>query len=448
MFAVIDVETTGLRAQSERITEIAILIHDGEKIVEEFITLINPEKEIPFRIINLTGINNKMVADAPRFYEIAKKIVEMTEDKILVGHNVAFDYAFIRNEFRSLGYEFKRKTLCTAKLSRKLIPFRNSYSLSNLCKDLNVSINGRHRAAGDARATAVLFDILRSIDQNITEISLNGLNSKLRKEQIQNLPDKTGIYYFYNDKAEIIYIGKSNNIHERILSHLSNNTTKKALELKDQVADIDFEITGSELIALLKESDEIKKHMPLFNKSQRRTSFHYGLYSYTDSYGYKLLKLDRTDHNDIPLTSYTSLVEAKEHLFFLVEKFQLCQKLCGLFDTKGACFQYHVKTCNGACVQKESADLYNERVHKAVEMYNYSSNNFLIIDKGRTEMEKAIVKIENGKYLGYGYVNLEEINDNQANIQDYIQSYNDNRDVQQIIRSYLRQEKAEKIINL
>ena len=448
MFAVIDVETTGLNARSEKITEIAILIHNGEKIMDKFITLVNPEKKIPFRIINLTGINNKMVEEAPRFCEVAKKIVEITEDKILVGHNVAFDYAFIRSEFRSLGYDYKRKTICTARLSRKLIPFRSSYSLSNLCKYLDIQIRGRHRAAGDAHATAQLFEFLCTFDHNIAEISLKGLNSRLSKEQIKNLPELTGVYYFHNDSGEIIYVGKSNNIKERVISHLGNNSTKKALEMRDQIADISFELTGSELIALLKESDEIKKHMPLFNKSQRRNGFHYGLYASTDKYGYKRLRIDRTENNDIPFTSYVSLMEAKEHLFHLCEKYLLCQKLCGLFKTSGACFQYHIKVCKGACVQKESADAYNQRVDEAIERYVYASDHFILVDRGRSEAEKSVVRIENGKYLGFGYINEDLIDKQPDVLNECIQRYPDNRDVQQIIRSYLRNNKVERIINL
>ncbi len=145
MYAIIDVETTGLSPKSEKITEIAIYIHDGEKIIDEFATLINPEKKIPFQITRLTGINNKMVKDAPKFYEIAKKIVGITDDKIIVGHHVSFDYNFIRNEFKSLGYDYKRKTLCTIKLARKLIPGRKSYNLGKLCNDLDIVIQNQEK---------------------------------------------------------------------------------------------------------------------------------------------------------------------------------------------------------------------------------------------------------------------------------------------------------------
>lgn len=160
MYAVVDIETSGGRAQIDRITEIAIYIHDGEKIVDEFSTLINPEVYIPSFITRLTGINNEMVANAPKFYEIAKKIVLMTEGHLFVAHNAPFDYRFIQEEFKRLGYNYQRQTMCTVRMSRKIIPGMGSYSLGNLCQSLGIALNNRHRAAGDALATTKLLELL------------------------------------------------------------------------------------------------------------------------------------------------------------------------------------------------------------------------------------------------------------------------------------------------
>lgn len=160
MYAVVDIETSGGRAQVDKITEIAIYIHDGRRVVDEFTTLINPEVSIPPFITNLTGINNQMVANAPKFYEVAKKIVLLTEGKLFVAHNAQFDYGFIQAEFKRLGYDYQRNTLCTVKMSRKIIPGLKSYSLGNLCQSVGIPINNRHRAAGDALATIKLLDLL------------------------------------------------------------------------------------------------------------------------------------------------------------------------------------------------------------------------------------------------------------------------------------------------
>lgn len=160
MYSIIDIETTGGSPKNEKITEIAVFVHDGSRIVDEFCTLINPEKNIPPYITGITGINNAMVAKAPKFYQIAKTIVELTENTFLVAHNASFDYGFICEEFRQLGYSYRRDKLCTVKLTRQLIPGLRSYSLGKLCNELNISITDRHRARGDALATVKLFEKL------------------------------------------------------------------------------------------------------------------------------------------------------------------------------------------------------------------------------------------------------------------------------------------------
>ena len=236
MYAIVDVETTGLSPGAEKITEIAIYLHDGKQVVDEFQSLINPEKKIPYRIVQITGINNQLVQDAPKFYEIAKKIVELTEDKILVGHNVRFDYSFIRSDFKSLGFVFGGRTLDTVRLSRKLIPGRRYYSLAKLCKDLGIENPARHRAAGDALATTRLFEILLAIDEQPENVKLNGYNSEVSKSLVNDLPKETGVYYFFNRDKDLIYIGKSVNIHDRILSHMNNNLHKKAVERRGRTS--------------------------------------------------------------------------------------------------------------------------------------------------------------------------------------------------------------------
>ena len=438
MYAIVDVETTGLSPAAEKITEIAVYIHDGKQIVDEFQTLVNPEKKIPYRIVQMTGINNTMVHEAPKFYEIAKRIVELTKDKVLVGHNVRFDYNFIRNEFRSLGFDFRRKTLDTVRLSRKLIPGRRNYSLSTLCADLRIENQARHRAAGDALATAQLFDLLLSIDEHPEQTSLNGYASDVSKSLVKDLPNDTGVYYFYDKEGQLIYVGKSINIRDRVLTHLNNNLHKKAVEMKTEIADIRYELTGSELVALLLESAEIKHHQPFYNRAQKRTYFNYGLYSFTDDNGYVNLKISRVINELTPVYTYSSMQEGKEHLSQLTEKFGLCQKLCGLYDTKGACFHYQIHQCQGACIGEEPAKSYNERVHESLENYHFGNDSFFVIGKGRREDEKSVVKIEHGKYAGFGFVTVDILNRETTLLHESIRTYKDNKEVRQIINSYLK----------
>jgi len=454
MYAIIDIETTGGSARLEKITEVAIYLHDGEKITGEFVSLVNPERNIPYFITNLTGITNEMVESAPRFFEIAKDIVELTEGRTFVAHNARFDYSFIRQEFKSLGFNYKRNILDTVSLSRKLFPGHRSYSLGNICKDLRISINGRHRAAGDALATVRLFEMLLERDSEIngsrSELIKNTrtskLNPKLDISKVESIPDEAGVYYFYNENGDLIYIGKSRNLQQRIYTHLSNNATNRAMEMRDLIADIDWEVTGSELIALLRESFEIKDNKPFYNRAQRRSSFQWGIYSFTDEKGYLNYRYGLIDSDDIPLSVFTSREKAKSKLTSLVEYYKLCQKLAGLYETPGACFQYHVGICRGACCGKEAPEKYNERALQSAEEFVFARHNFFIIDKGRDEDERSAVKIVNGKYSGYGYFNINEMGFGLTALHECISPSPDNRDIQVILKQYLKTNRVEKII--
>lgn len=437
-YAIIDIETTGLSPSAEKITEIAIIIHDGKNVIEEFSTLINPERKIPYRITQITGINSKMVDDAPKFYEIAKQIVELTENKIIIGHNVRFDYGFIRNEFKSLGYDYKRQTLDTIKLARKLIPGKPSYGLGKLCKSLGIENPNRHRALGDATATKTLFELLLSIDANPENLNLTGVQSDLSKSLVLNLPKEAGVYYFYDNRNDLIYVGKSINIHDRVMSHLNNNLHKKAIEMKSAIADVKYTVTGSELIALLLESAEIKEKQPIYNRAQRRTFFNYGLYSFFDEKGYLNLKVMKIVNELSPIYTYSSLQEGKEHMERLSEEYGLCQKLSGLYDNSGACFYYQIHQCEGACIDKEEAEEYNKKVTLALNNFHFDKQDFFVIDKGRNDDELGIVKVEKGKYVGFGFCNKQNADESVNNLNECISFHKDNKEVRQIIRSFIK----------
>lgn len=451
-YAIIDIETTGGSPRTEKITEIAIFIHDGLQVIDEFTTLINPERTIPSYITSLTGITNDMVYDAPKFYEVAKDIVLFTEDCIFVAHNANFDYSFVKAEFKNLGFDYQRKTLDTVRLSRKLLPGHASYSLGRLCDDLGIRINGRHRAAGDALATVKLFELLLQHNEAFQEAAdpeayklLKGIDSAFHRELVAKVPEATGVYYLYDEAQQLIYIGKSINLKKRVIQHLRNTGGKKALELRQRIARVDVKLTGSELVALLLESDEIKKHKPLYNRLQRRSLLNIGLMAGYDLNGYINLKLERlTSKSEVPLATFANMTEAKNFFFKRVEYYHLCQKLCGLYHTEGACFHSGIGQCKGACTGQEPADAYNQRAREFIKSFDYTYPNFILIDKGRHADEKAVVHVKNGKYLGFGFVDAQMPQDYEQ-LADAIKPHANNRDVQQIIRSYLRQGRYERL---
>ncbi|MDG5491727.1 exonuclease domain-containing protein [Psychroserpens sp. SPM9] len=452
MYAILDIETTGGKYNEEGITEIAIYKFDGHTVVDKFISLVNPEREIQPFVVNLTGINSNMLKSAPKFYEVAKRIVEITEDCIIVAHNAQFDYRILRTEFKRLGFGFKRKTLCTVELSKQLIPNQASYSLGKLTRALGIPVSDRHRANGDAMATVKLFKMLLSkdLEKHIikdhvkTEI-VKRLNDTHRTI-IDKLPAVTGVYYIHDENGDIIYIGKSKNIKHRINQHLTNTSTKsKKLQLL--VKSVTYEATGSELVALLKESEEIKRNKPIYNRALRRTIFTHALYSFIDDNGYINLKIDKTSMDKKHITSFSNMQSAKSFMFRVVEQYALCQKLTGLYPTKSNCFNYTIKSCHGACINEEPPESYNKRVKELIAKNSYDNKNMVIIDQGRDIDEKSVIYIENGVFKGLGFYDLNHQINNIDVLESIITPMENNRDTQHIIQSYLRRNKRLKTIS-
>jgi DNA polymerase-3 subunit epsilon len=388
---------------------------------------------------------------APKFYEVAKRIIEMTEGCIVVAHNASFDYRILQTEFRRLGFRFHKQTLCTVELSKKLLPGHESYSLGKLVRALGIPMADRHRASGDAMATVKLFKMLlaQDIEKEIvksmvkTEIK-SGMSPKLL-DIVENLPSKTGIYYIHNEKGNLIYIGKSKNIKKRVNQHFTG-TSRKCKKIQLEVFAITFEETGSELIALLKESEEIKINKPIYNRAQRKTIFQWALYAQKDENGYLALKLQKADGRKKEITSFSSIQEGKNALFKFTDQFNLCQKINGLYDTKNACFKYKIKECDGACVGVISPEEYNERVQEFIETNLFDNENMVIIDRGRSLQERSAVLIEGGIYKGYCFYDLNYQITNTDVLNNIIIHMQNNRDTRNIIKAYLRKHKVMKIV--
>lgn len=455
MYAILDIETTGGKFNEEGITEIAIYRYDGHKVVDQFISLVNPEKEIQPFVVKLTGINNKMLQTAPKFYEVAKRIVEITEDCILVAHNAKFDYRILRTEFKRLGFSYSRNTICTVELSKKLIPDKPSYSLGKLVRSLGIPVSDRHRANGDAMATVKLFKLLLSKDSS-KEIIRNAIKTDMEHKMaprlldiIDQLPSSTGVYYIHKSNGEIIYIGKSKNIRKRVNQHFTGKN-KSALIVQRDVVAVTYEETGSELVALLKENEEIKVNKPLLNKSRKRTLFNFGFYVKVLDSGYYTVTVEKVSEkpDDIPKMTFTTIFEAKNALYAMAEEFNLCHKLLGLSEAKKNCFNYTIEKCNGACINKEDVAVYNERFDAAMKRYSYPHENMAIVDKGRSIDERSVVLIKDNILKGIGFYNLNyQINHIEV-LENIITPLQNNGNAQHIIQSYLRKRKVLKLLEL
>lgn len=453
MYTVIDIETTGGSPKFNKIIEVAIVTFDGTQVVDTYETLINPDRHIPPFITSLTGITNDMVKNSPQFHEVAATIIEKTEDKIFVAHNVNFDYGFIKNEFSELGYKFDRKKLCTVRLSKKIIPGYRSYSLGTLTKNLGITINDRHRALGDAEATAKVLELL--IEKDVNNFIGHSLkkNSKeatlppnLSKAVYDKLPERAGVYYFHNAKGKVVYVGKAKKLKSRITSHFTGDSAKSKLLFLENIHDISYELTGNELIALLLESCEIKRLWPEYNRAQKLSSRNFGLFIYTDRNGYERFSISKIQAGVKAIANFRNIPEGRLIVQDLQKTFKLCSKLSGLQQTPGECFDQKMGLCDGACKGNISSEDYNKRVASALKSIEEEKRTFAIIGQGRTHDERTLVLVEDGCYLGHAFTSFDIPADSFQELKERIKSYPDNQDIQKILVGYLKNPNGEQVV--
>lgn len=453
MYAIVDIETTGGYAANHRITEIAIYLHDGEKIIDSYQTLINPEQSIPEYITGLTGISNQTVANSPTFEEVSDEIYKWLDGKIFVAHNVHFDYSFLKKEFEQLGVSISHKRLCTVRLSRKLIPGLSSYGLGNLSKSLGVKIMDRHRAGGDAEATATIFHHLLKRDKDNFIQEYLKRNSKetllpphLPKEEFEELPEETGVYYFLDQHGKVIYVGKATNIKKRITGHFSGNKgTWGNSNIKKEIHHISYELTGNDLIALLHENEEIKKLWPKYNQAQKHFTSKWGIYSYEDQNGYIRFNINKVKRGMKPVIAMFTHSDIWHFLIAQTRDFELCPKLTGIQNVHEACYDYQNGNCHGACAGKEDAGKYNSRVQQFLDSLLSDGMSYALIGKGRQEGELSFAMVEKNKYRGIGFFDQDLTISQLSDLEDFLHPHLENPYSLQVIQSFCYREGYEMI---
>ncbi len=363
MYTVIDIESNGAPFRKESIIEIAIYRFDGHEITDQFISLVNPESDISSFVQKLTGITSKMVLTAPKFHEIAKRVVEITQDSILVGHNIDFDYRMLRQSFKRLGYEFTINTLDTIPLAKKLIPDEKSYSLSKLCKSIGIPLSEAHRASGDARATLDLFKLLMIKDQNNEIIQSqqeeNHAKNYINKIQIltEDLPNERGILYFQNSEGKIIYSDVVEDLYKSA-KKIFDSDKAKYKKLQDETEKISYELTGTDLIAkLMMQNKGIQKRQPLtFGLFYRRNKF--------------ILEKIKKEQEEKPLLRFKSFTQGLKAINYIKSK-------------------------------EELKDLI-----EFTQKINLKKRNEIWFSSGRTLGEKSFLVLEKGKLIGFGFYEL------------------------------------------
>lgn len=397
-YAIVDIETTGSYANGNGITEIAIILYNGSITEGKYHTLINPGMPVPRYITSLTGITNEMLYDQPGFEAVAGHIYNLLKDRIFVAHNVNFDYSFIKQALDRYGYHLNTQKLCTVRLSRKVFPGYARYNLGAICRELDIPLFNAHRATGDAEATTELFARLIAADKagHIREM-LKGRNKEqylpmnLPVEQLEQLPALPGVYYFYNRVGKVVYVGKAANLRKRVKSHFSNNDgSKRKQDLIKDVCGISHKVCGTELMALIFENIEIRRLWPAYNRSQKKFSYTYGLYSFTGQNGYIRLAVEKKQNRLQPLHTFNSLPEGYQLLKKLIGEFGLHPGMCFIDRTEGQ--------------PKEDVDQYNTRVLTALESLQRGLPTFALVDKVAHSEEMPCLLMDQGKFYGMGYL--------------------------------------------
>ena len=445
MFAIVDIETTGGHASANGITEIAIAIHDGERLVDTFSTLINPQVPIPIFIQSLTGISNAMVSQAPVFDEVAASIYSLLHNKVFVAHNVNFDYSFVKHKLAAAGYNLDCNKLCTVRMARKLLPGYPSYSLGKLCRSLDIHIEERHRATGDAMATVKLFEkiLANDVGGEIKNMLKTGSKEKylpphLPADQVAGLPTDAGVYYFHNNKGKVIYVGKAKDLKKRVTSHFSNNKPgRQKQDFMREIHNISYQVCGSELMAFILESIEIKRLWPLYNRSLKSFQQIYALYVYEDGRGYQRLVIEKKKKQLEPLYTFNLLVEGMSVLKQLVENFELCPRLCFIDKTPGPTLADEVRS-----------PAYNERVQSAINHLKTTLPTFAIVEQlsvPNNNNPQGIILMEKGRFYGMGYAPANISYSLIENVKQHVTPYPESDYIRGLMYQYVSKHPGRKI---
>lgn len=440
-YAIVDIETTGGSARGSRMTEIAIVVYDGEQVIDRWESLINPEQVIPPAIFALTGITNEMVADAPVFADLAERVFGMLDGRVFVAHNVNFDYSFVKQQLEEAGFRWSARKLCTVRLARKVRPGLPSYSLGRLCDVLGIPLSNRHRAGGDADATTILFGRMLEWDrEGVAEAMLRKsspdqrLPPNLQKEDFDALPGQPGVYYFHNRSGKVIYVGKAVNLKKRVASHFTgHNINLRRQQFLREIYHISFEICATELMALLLECAEIKRLWPAYNRALKRFEPKFGLFSYRGMDGYDYLAVGRIARQQQCIQVFQREYDAVRTLRQLCQSHDLDFRFCRF----GQASQPAEVREAGPELSASSPETYNNRVEKAITALQESQPSYFILDRGRSGFEEqSCILVDRGRFYGMGYIASDhQITDAEA-LRECVQRYPDNHYMMELITQF------------
>ena len=438
MFAVVDLETTGGNPGTDKIIEIAIFIHDGVQIRKEFSSLVNPEVPIPSFISRLTGITDAMVSGAPFFSDIAGDVANLLGENIFVAHNVQFDYNFLSHALSREGHLYENRMLCTCKTSRILLPGFPSYSLSKLCGSLAIELNGAHRAAADAKATAKVLDLLITRSGGILESYFSRKEkrenrSKIPDEQLELLPGKTGGLLFYDENRNVVFITKAGNVRKKAWWIMKRLHTRRFAGLSELAVSVDYIATGSDLLAAIRETELILQLNPCFNRRLNSRDSRVSLYEKINSHGYLVIEKGPYCPEVASAATYAGEAEASKRLKRTYEEFGLRP-------------ESELNPVAGNSVN-ELPEIYNRRASMAVESLQGSMKNYIITGRGPKADTCSMIVIKRGTYAGYLFADSNESYLQVEDLLSVMQQGTDHPVIFKTILNHVSQGKYQQIIN-
>jgi DNA polymerase-3 subunit epsilon len=400
-FAVVDVETTGGYAGAHRVTEVGIAISNGQRVIDTYHTLINPEKVIPHHITVLTGIDDAMVMEAPRFEEKADEIEALLADSVFVAHNVNFDYSFIRGELARLGRNLRSRKLCTARYARSLLPDQHGFSLNKLARRFGIVNQQPHRALSDAITAAEILHKLLALDgEGMVTKKISRLEREVKlplylpPDKFHSISNVPGVYYMYGSGKNPIYIGKAKKLKQRIAQHFQHSDAARTQAFMREVTRLETKPMGTELMAYIREDVDIRKYWPKHNRAQKQINMGFHIVPYQDHEGILRIGIKRGRHFHDALVTFQSMRAAMVWLHQQVEAFQLNPEWCGL----GQGWQHY------ACPEKEE---HNAKTASLIQSLQYSKPDEIIRLKGRNSRERAFIWLRQKQVYAIGFAPLE-----------------------------------------
>ena len=446
MFAVVDLETTGGNAIRDRITEVAIVVHDGQQVVRKFSSLVNPGQFIPSYITDITGINDEMVAYSPTFRELTSTILEMTEGCVFVAHNVGFDYNFLRESFARLGIEFKRPKLCTVRTSRRLMPGLSSYSLGRLCEHLGIPISDRHRAMGDAKATVILLEQLLDLDPKLLNIDkkldeYSRVPKHLDRSLLDELPERPGLYFLHDEIGRTLFASNSRNIRKDTLKLLRDEGPAKGKVDLSRIRDISWELTGNELLAILRMPAEASLREFDEAKTPRTRKYKAAVFAYKDQLNYTRLYIGPHRKGQPNVGEFPTPADAIAALKERVLRHKLCPTMSGVdgLTCEG-------ERCSGACQGEMPPSEYNQRLDDALEGLGFPFPRFFILGDGRNQEEVSVICVDNGACVGYAYLDANQSWSDPDQVIPFLNPFQKVDHADRILRHFLPKMKKARIV--